>query len=349
MTDARTVEQGIFLADLPAGRGECALACAVVAISIVAVLVMAPLAKMPLAAVPAFIPAYQLALVITDVITVVFLLGQHPISRTNALGLLAGGYLFTALMSVVHALTFPGLFTPSGLLGAGPQTTAWLYIFWHSGFPLFVIAYAICSASPPPSWANRSGLVASFGLVFVLAGGLTLLATWGQHLLPAVMRDNRYTPIAGIVVSSVWLLNLMALLALARRTPYSVLDLWLMVTVCAWLCDIALSAGLNSGRYDLGFYAGRIYGLLAASFVLIVLLAQYSRLHVQLVRLRDSDRDKTEELRRLATVDPLTGIANRRAFEEALDQEWRRMMRHHTALSLLLIDVDYFKRFNDSY
>jgi diguanylate cyclase (GGDEF)-like protein len=48
-------------------------------------------------------------------------------------------------------------------------------------------------------------------------------------------------------------------------------------------------------------------------------------------------------------LDPLTGIANRRAFEEALGQEWRRMMRHRTALSLLMIDVDYFKRFNDSY
>jgi diguanylate cyclase (GGDEF)-like protein len=48
-------------------------------------------------------------------------------------------------------------------------------------------------------------------------------------------------------------------------------------------------------------------------------------------------------------LDPLTGIANRRAFEAALGQEWRRMMRHRTALSLLMIDVDYFKRFNDSY
>ncbi len=151
------------------------------------------------------------------------------------------------------------------------------------------------------------------------------------------------------VVSCVWMLNLLALVVLSRRKPYSLLDLWLIVVMCAWLFDIALSAGLNAGRYDLGFYAGRIYGLLAASLVLIVLLLQNGKLYVQLIKLRDSDREKSEELRRLSTTDPLTGIANRRAFEDALDQEWRRMMRHQTALSLLLIDVDYFKRFNDTY
>jgi diguanylate cyclase (GGDEF)-like protein len=150
-------------------------------------------------------------------------------------------------------------------------------------------------------------------------------------------------------VSAVWLLNLLALYALSRRRPYSMLDLWLIVTMCAWLFDIALSAVLNAGRYDLGFYAGRIYGLLAASFVLVVLLHEHGKLYVQLIKLRNSDREKATELRRLSTIDPLTGIANRRAFEDALDQEWRRMMRHGSTLSLLMIDVDCFKRFNDAY
>jgi signal transduction histidine kinase/ActR/RegA family two-component response regulator len=62
-----------------------------------------------------------------------------------------------------------------------------------------------------------------------------------------------------------------------------VLDLWLMVVMCAWLFDIALAAVLNAGRFDLGFYAGRIYGLLAASFVLMVLLIENGRLYARLV------------------------------------------------------------------
>lgn len=58
---------------------------------------------------------------------------------------------------------------------------------------------------------------------------------------------------------------------------------------------------------------------------------------------------KTDELRRLTTVDGLTGIANRRAFDELLGIEWRRAMRHQQPLSLLLADIDHFKLYNDAY
>lgn len=55
----------------------------------------------------------------------------------------------------------------------------------------------------------------------------------------------------------------------------------------------------------------------------------------------------SDELRRIATIDPLTGVANRRRLAESLDLEWRRGQRTNDALSLLMIDVDHFKLFND--
>jgi diguanylate cyclase (GGDEF)-like protein/PAS domain S-box-containing protein len=51
----------------------------------------------------------------------------------------------------------------------------------------------------------------------------------------------------------------------------------------------------------------------------------------------------------LAVTDPLTGIANRRRFDQYLACEWRRALREHTQLSLLMIDADLFKVFNDTY
>ena len=53
-------------------------------------------------------------------------------------------------------------------------------------------------------------------------------------------------------------------------------------------------------------------------------------------------------LRALSYLDALTGIANRRHFEESLEQEWRRAERAGTKLSLLMVDIDYFKRLNDT-
>jgi diguanylate cyclase (GGDEF)-like protein len=66
------------------------------------------------------------------------------------------------------------------------------------------------------------------------------------------------------------------------------------------------------------------------------------RNHVALKQYRDA-------LARMAKVDGLTGVWNRRAFDEYLDQEWKRAQRSGESLSLILIDVDHFKKFNDGY
>lgn len=56
----------------------------------------------------------------------------------------------------------------------------------------------------------------------------------------------------------------------------------------------------------------------------------------------------TDALRRSANTDPLTGLANRRAFEHGLEREWDRARRTGAPISLLMLDIDHFKQFNDA-
>ncbi|MCL1465206.1 diguanylate cyclase [Argonema galeatum] len=56
-----------------------------------------------------------------------------------------------------------------------------------------------------------------------------------------------------------------------------------------------------------------------------------------------------QKLHRLATTDSLTGIANRRRFDEIIDIEWRRAAREQIPLSIIMCDIDFFKLYNDSY
>jgi two-component system chemotaxis family response regulator WspR len=68
--------------------------------------------------------------------------------------------------------------------------------------------------------------------------------------------------------------------------------------------------------------------------------------------LRESQRALIEanlELQRLTRVDGLTGLANRRYFDEFFTAEWKRAVRTQTPLSVLMIDIDCFKRYNDTY
>lgn len=58
---------------------------------------------------------------------------------------------------------------------------------------------------------------------------------------------------------------------------------------------------------------------------------------------------RTELLERLAMVDGLTGIANRRSFDQNLEHEWKRATRNALPISVVMIDIDHFKNYNDNY
>jgi signal transduction histidine kinase len=296
---ATLTERSIFLSALPASDGERRRAWGVALVSIALFLPVAPFASVKLPEVWAFIPSYQGALLVNDLITAVLLFGQFIILRTPALLLLAAGYEFSALIAVPHTLSFPQLFGPVALIGAGPQTTAWLYMIWHTGFPLAVIGYAWLRGYPRIKRPIRAIGIAT-GAVIAIIIAAVFLTTARHELLPAIMQRNDYTPLLPIVTVGVWSLSVIALLVLWRRRPHSVLDVWLMVVMCAWALDIALSAVLNAGRFDLGFYAGRAFGVLAGTLVLLVLLIETGAVYARLAASFEAEsRDRTQQLREL--------------------------------------------------
>ncbi|MCJ0763843.1 response regulator [Variovorax terrae] len=280
------------LSTLPAGRREHQRALAVVLVSAIVFLAIVPFAKTLLGPMPAFLPAYQSALVLGEISTATLLFGQYATWRSRGLLVLASAYLFSALMAVAHALSFPGLFLQGGLPGGGPQTTAWLYFLWHGGFPSLVVAYALMDPREEVfASGQRPSALPAIGLccALVLAAALLCVAlvTQGHGLLPVIMSGDYDAAAKQLAASATWVLGLVSVPLLWRRRPRSVLDLWLMVVMFAWVFDVALAAVFNGARYDVGWYFGRVYGILAASFILIVLLLDNAVLYSELARAHD--------------------------------------------------------------
>ena len=279
------------LLSLPPTHRQTRWAIAVAVCQVAAFALVAPFARTQLAEINAFIPAFEGVIFVTDLVTSVLLFSQFAIYRLRALLVLACGYLFSALMIIPHALTFPGAFSPTGLLGAGLQTTASLYWFWHLLFPMALLGYGLLrdeKSDPGPAEPSLLAVVVgSVTLVLTLACGLTLLATAGNNYLPVLFADRvGFTPEARLAAATTMLLSVSAVAVLWLRRR-SLLDQWLIIVALAVLLEMALGAMFVSGRFSLGFYAGRLFSLLTSTIVLVVLLVETMRFHANVARSKD--------------------------------------------------------------
>jgi signal transduction histidine kinase len=284
-------------------------AYAVIAVFLVAYGAVAPFARIPMPRIDSFIPTMMAIVFVTDLVTAVLLFGQFSITGSRALLMLASGYLFSSLIAIPFALTFPGAFAPTGLLGAGSQSAAWLNVFFRFGFSAAIIGYALLlptkhtkgSIGPSPGPA----IFWSVAIVIIVVCALTLAVTAGRDLTPRLLDGNNILPSGYDANGMIVLTNVFALLLLWFRGK-SVLDLWVLVVACALTMETSLTAmGFVASRFSIGFYATRLLPFIVSKVVLIVLLSETLILNRRLANAFIMQRREVEN--RLMSVDAAIG------------------------------------------
>lgn len=330
-----------------ASRGQRALV-GCLALAILATLILsAPRATSVLPAVAPFLPMCGLTVFTTAIIASFLLTAQFQVSRLPVFGLLAGAYAFTALTVAVQLLTFPGLFAPQGLFGAYPTTSGWIWVFWHSGFPVLVLIAMVArhrftpqTVGQLPSGGRAAWLFVGLPLVTGMLLCVTALAVpLPPALAPATAPGDFSDSGAAVVLLALNLVALCAVLSLGRLR--TVLDLWVALAVLACATDTLLNL-MSTVRFSLGWYLARVFSMSTPGLLVCVLVWEVTRLYRELTRAH-------LRLIEYSNRDSLTGIFNRRYFNDRFPREFEQARRSGLPLSLLMIDVDYFKRFNDEY
>ena len=210
----------------------------------------------------------------------------------------------------MQTLSFPGGYAPAGLIGDGPNTPAWLYVLWHTTFPMAILVYALTKdaigVSKLPARSTKASIMITVVCVLAVIAVLTWIVTAKTAYIPSFFTDDvrLQTQFGNQVNFMLWLWGATVLTVLLSRSR-TILDLWLMVTLLAYMPNFLVAMIGSSIRFTVGWYAARCFVLFASCTLLIVLLIEttflYSRLANALILQR---RERTN---RLLTVDAVMG------------------------------------------
>lgn len=280
-------QSGPWLATEEPTRRQRHLTIAAIAVVLALYGTVAPFAAMTSPQTTGFVPAIDSMIFVGNLITAVFFLSNFSVTRSRAILLLANGYLFSALIVIPHALTFLGAFASGAHLGTRPPISGWFYFFWHFGFFLVLMCYAILKdgkrlEDDRPRHSTLLTIFSSTVIVISLVCALTWGVTAGNDFLPPLFLSetnsipwSRYIGALSIVTGAAAL----RLLWVRRK---SILDQWLMVIVCALMGEIALVGFFAPGAFN--FYFAHVLAVVSSIVVLVALLAELMGLHARLLQ-----------------------------------------------------------------
>ena len=321
------------------GPLQRALAAALILLLVVAGVALTPFAATRLMPIPSYMLAFGSAMLITNLLLAGLLFSRGRSERNGAASRLGTAYLFVAVIFVPMMAAFPDAILAGSLVGS-KYSAVWIWSFWHAGFGVLVLRYVrAVRRAEVRAWAGLVDVAATMAMVGVLVAAST---TWIGRMpdifsSPAGLFDGwgLASPLLILVIDGV------AFLQLRRLRDPSPDQLWLGVGMVAACFDVWLTMR-GGARFTVGWYLSKLGSLFTTGAVLISMFHDVMRLyrHVSESNIMLVDQ---------ALRDGLTGIANRRRFDAAIAQEWTRAGRGSYSVALLMIDVDWFKQYNDLY
>src|SRR5450830_1176350 len=336
----RAMQDELYLIkDAEVGSRQVVLAKVLVVLLLLSTAIVTPLAMMPLLPIPGYMSAFSIAMIVVNLILASLLYAKGLIESKECTIRLGTAYFFVTVIFIPLIAAFPGGLMTEPIIGTN-SSSVWLWCYWHIGFGLLITRYALSSDGITGSPASVRKSMAMVVLVVVL---LTLSATIGLPYLPAVFRNGRsfFDNSTLLVPALVFGVNLLGLLCVIRIRDDRPEQLWVMVGMFAACVDIWLTM-YGGTRFSLGWYFAKMTSLLTSLVVLISQLYGITRLY-------HSIAGANKILMTQANQDGLTSLSNRRCFDRLLDIEWNRARREKRSLAMLMIDVDFFKKYNDLY
>lgn len=298
-----------MIATMPATGRQQTIAVGVVILLAVAAIAIAPFASIQVARIDAFIPVLQTVLSVADLITATLLFAQFSIQPQRALLALASGYIFSGSFAFLQTLAFPGAYAPDGLIGDTLNTPGWLFVLWHATFPTAILVYALSKdANAVATLSGRSTMTTvgiTIACVLAVTAGLTWIVTEKTEYLPSLYSASvtLQTRFANQINVALWIWGSTALAVLLARRR-TILDLWLMVTLLAWMPNFLVAAIASSVRFTVGWYAARGFVLIGSCMLLSVLLIEMTFLYSRLASAVILQR--RERANRLLSVEAVT-------------------------------------------
>jgi diguanylate cyclase (GGDEF)-like protein len=176
----------------------------------------------------------------------------------------------------------------------------------------------------------------------MVSAATVVAVRWGTEVSHTLNWPNPLRLAHGPVGLVVWATGLIALIALGIKTRFrSMLQLWTGVSLLVFLCETAMML-TSLQRFTVGWYFSRSIILVSSTLLLSALLFEIDGLY-------NAAYVANRVLRERSIRDSLTGVFLRRYLTEQLATELGRSRRKKEPLSFLLLDIDWFKQYNDQF